>query len=29
LEKISGKLLFGIIEKDGGTADAGIKTSLL
>jgi len=29
LEKISGKLLFGIIKKGGGTADAGIKTSLL
>ena len=29
LEKISGKLLFEIIKKGGGTADAGIKTSLL
>ena len=29
LEKISGKLLFGIIKKGGDTADAGTKTSLL
>jgi len=29
LEKINGKLLFGIIKKGGGTADAGAKTSLL